>query len=496
VLFTNAISYMNPPIDPPERGKLPVFGYSRRGGLDFERFVKDPDVVCCHTVNGDVNMHDWFRGRENGLFRSKAHDDEFLSAITNDGLNGVTVRYNWFEPQPTAPEGWLWVKGCDAEAWPYPSAEYFSDYWTNIFIRTNPVMIVHSLQDLTMWMGREVSMSRFAKAYRSLPIGRYTRLMGLGLDRNVWIGTTQHRDETYGYIANPQWWEVEAQLAFAPGARAHDLIAGRPIVQDPWRVSLAPYGIRTFRVDGAEKGAPVGSCSATASARGQSAVREMVQAAAKGLEECRETLKNAGKLSLIEPLVRRAKDAVSSGDYSLAYETLTLYPYLSAAELLRERTHSPWIVRGWKLSNLMPKKGALKDVACPRLADDIGWRDVQEIPRSNRVLSYSTHGKQDGIAYLGLRINVPLAREWGLLLGHDGACALFVDGKLAALTPERRNPILEDRTQVTVELTKGTHEVMVALDTDSGMGWGITFRFQAPGNKSVRAAEFPCVAAE
>ena len=34
--------------------------------------------------------------------------------------------------------------------------------------------------------------------------------------------------------------------------------------------------------------------------------------------------------------------------------------------------------------------------------------------------------------------------------------------------------------QARVRLTKGTHEIMIAFDTNGGLGWGIFFCFEVP----------------
>jgi len=336
VLFTNANSYMNPPAEW-TGDKKSAWEYSRAGGLDIGQFIQDPDVICCHTVNGDVNYVEILTGKTPNEKHNRfaAHRDDFLSALTNDGKNGVTVRYNWYEPQPKAPEGWQWWhRYCDAEAWPFPSGEYFSDYWTNIFIRTNPTTIVHSLQDITMWNGRETDMARFAHAFRSIPVGKYTRLTGKGRDTNIWIAITSSGKDSYGYIANPQWWTVESTIELASGVSGADLIENKEISGRSWKLTLGPYEIRTFRFAGAGGGEIIGACQTEVSEKGKEFVKGMIAekrklvsdylqlAGAEG-EFVLKQLKDTGWPGLIEKMAESAEKAANSGDYSAAYEILT-----------------------------------------------------------------------------------------------------------------------------------------------------------------------------
>ena len=55
----------------------------------------------------------------------------------------------------------------------------------------------------------------------------------------------------------------------------------------------------------------------------------------------------------------------------------------------------------------------------------------------------------------------------------DGGVRLFVDGQPVFASPERRNPARPDRSVFPISLKKGPHEVVVALDTASGLGWGL-----------------------
>ncbi len=145
---------------------------------------------------------------------------------------------------------------------------------------------------------------------------------------------------------------------------------------------------------------------------------------------------------------------------------------------------SPWrsgFVTAWRLSRLQPKRKDVSLAPCAKLSDDLGWedRELASIPawfaNANPVFEHA-----DGIAYFGNRFRVSRPGRWTLHLGHDGGAALFIDGQRVLCETRRVNPCSPSRSQVTVELTKGDHEIVVAFDTDKGMGWGIAFSFETP----------------
>lgn len=397
VLFTNGNSFMNPPLDDP--APLPSFlDYARRGGLDLKPFLDDPDVAVCHTVNVDREFQAIMNGqlpREiNGRFA--AHRDDFLASLSNDGKNGIAVRCNWFEPQPRAPANWpWWHRSCTAEAWPYPSAEYFGDYWCNILIRSNPALVIHSLQDITMWMGRERDMARYAHALRSIPVGVYERLRGGGRDVNVWIAVTELAGAVYGYAANPHWWTVQAEIHLAPGVAGRDLITDMPIEGDVWRLALPPYAMRSFRLTGAPPASAVAACRALASPRGRAAVAEMVAACRREADAIVATQKDAvagdeldqlGYPALAQALAQQSADLAAAGDDGAAYELLTASA--DALRLARRRSQADLLLKGYATpaENIRAGNAALAR---------------KEYPAARRYFQFAA-GMQDPAGRLGL----------------------------------------------------------------------------------------------
>jgi len=164
------------------------------------------------------------------------------------------------------------------------------------------------------------------------------------------------------------------------------------------------------------------------------------------------------------------------------------------AEVPSRGGRSPF-VRTWRVSRLLPRK-ALAKVPCVGLSKDLGWRSVEAGGEIEGFVDVHrlTEGR-DGIVYFANRFRVDRQGVWTIRLGHDGGAKMFVDGRCVLTEPKRVNPAAPGRSSVAVPLKKGTHEIVIALDTDRGMGWGIFFAFEAPKGrpKGAGKAQLPKV---
>lgn len=499
-------SYLTPPLDEPADQALPsIFDYGRRGGIDLERIKHDPNMTLAAanvfvsldapgaaTISGDFEA--WLKGLHDqvGLGRALAHREATLRPFADDGKNALAVRYNWYEAQPRGPDYWLWTYS-SPESWPYPQDDYFADYWINSFVRASPRMILHPLMDIVLWNGRETSMSKFAQAFRSLPATAYTRLTGNGRDKNVWIALGAFEGNTYGYAANPYWWETEVTLTLAAGVRGLELTLNETLQDGQWRGRLAPYSMRTFKFEG-EPAEAIAGCSTAAAEAVRQDVDQRLDAWRRDLEQGRAALDRVERAPEFTAVIAGAEAALRSGDAADAYDRLTAYPAQGVRRLVELREYSPFITDGWMISRLLPREGRrdVREVG-PAAAHDaaLAWRPLNVTSKSNRLLPRAHYTDRDGFVYLANRIRVPVPGGWKLCVGHDGGCRVFLDGKEALVEPQRRNPIREDRTQAVVALDEGEHDLLVVFDLDHGMGWGLAMRFQAPDGAPRMAADFP-----
>jgi hypothetical protein len=197
--------------------------------------------------------------------------------------------------------------------------------------RSNPTWIPHTWTDVCDSPGRLHEQRLFARAYRSLPDGRYKRLTGNGLDRNIWISRTEKSGAAYAYAANLNWWKPEVTLRFAGGTQVHDCITDKPVplADGAWTFTMAPYSLQSFRLTGgglssaesripAKDRAYVEKQIRTALAQAQAVLTE----AKRREDECKDT--NGGEaLAELEGRVAAMKTALVAGDLAGAYTLIT-----------------------------------------------------------------------------------------------------------------------------------------------------------------------------
>jgi len=161
-------------------------------------------------------------------------------------------------------------------------------------------------------------------------------------------------------------------------------------------------------------------------------------------------------------------------------------------EPIDDKRFSPFVGK-WRLSRLVTTP--LSQIKAAKLSDpSLDWTDVRTDAVPEGFVNVSRrHGSNDGVCYVGTSVTVPRDGVWTVCLGHDGGVRLFVDGRQVLETPKRVNPAVPDRSKVNVRLSRGGHEIVAALKTDSGMGQGIMLRFMIPVSvrKLPRVPVFP-----
>jgi predicted dehydrogenase len=165
----------------------------------------------------------------------------------------------------------------------------------------------------------------------------------------------------------------------------------------------------------------------------------------------------------------------------------------SSGSVQLDKWSSPFVT-DWKVSKPVKKQGDVAAAKAVALDSRLSWQPVHA-DGDNMINVHRLYPEVDAIVYLGNRFKVAKSGTWTLLVGHDGGCQVFIDGKSVLCEPRRVNPASPDRSQATVRLSRGTHEIVCALDTDNGKGWGLFFRFEVP--KSARQSgvtpQFPVV---
>ena len=131
------------------------------------------------------------------------------------------------------------------------------------------------------------------------------------------------------------------------------------------------------------------------------------------------------------------------------------------------KTNPAWISH-WKISRLMARDEVGRTV---RMKDQLGWKPLRATDGLANV--HAVYGDKDGIACLAHRFHADKAGLWQVNLGHDGGVRVFVDGRQVFAEPRLENPARPGRSRFTVRLGRGSHELVIALDTHGGAGWGV-----------------------
>lgn len=87
------------------------------------------------------------------------------------------------------------------------------------------------------------------------------------------------------------------------------------------------------------------------------------------------------------------------------------------------------------------------------------------------------------LVFYSCRIKCQERMELEARLGYDGPAKMWVDGKEVFHDPNGTNPAAVDKAKVAFTVGKGTHEIMVCLDSNGGNAWGIRLRFLRTGVK-------------
>ncbi len=165
-----------------------------------------------------------------------------------------------------------------------------------------------------------------------------------------------------------------------------------------------------------------------------------------------------------------------------------LHPTLPPVEA---KWFSPFL-RCWRISELRPRpRGGVRNAPPVGLGDaTLGW---QPLPADTAgfVNVHDAVALQDGVVYLATRVRVDRAGTWNLHVGHDGGVRAFLDGREVLCTEGTVNPAPTLRSQAPMDLHPGEHEIVIALDTDQGRGWGVFARLEIPPGHRKGKAAFP-----
>lgn len=142
------------------------------------------------------------------------------------------------------------------------------------------------------------------------------------------------------------------------------------------------------------------------------------------------------------------------------------------------RAMTPFL-RDCRVSAFQPSAGKLEELTCPANLDALGLA-----PRRFAENFCSLHseiaqrGAVDEVVYYACAFSCAEPMKLALVLGYDGPVKAWVDGRELFHDPKGTNPATPSKGSARFDGGAGTHELVVALGTNSGMAWGIFLRLE------------------
>jgi alpha-galactosidase len=130
------------------------------------------------------------------------------------------------------------------------------------------------------------------------------------------------------------------------------------------------------------------------------------------------------------------------------------------------------------------RKAGVTRVLPPRDVATLGYAQAARLgfqPRTfdDSFLSRHKELQAAGAALVGyrFRIDCPTRMKLQALLAYDGPVKVWIDGREVFFDRNGTNPAGTDKAKIPFAASAGKHEILVALDSNSGNAWGIALRF-------------------
>ena len=479
-------------------------------GFDVQALKKDRGMVVTYSYSSPGTRHTeaGIRSPYGKTYRDLSHSETWHNLIANDGKGGAYIWSGFTEFGLKIPKGkWLFERACTLCAYPWPPGPYINDTFVNVLVRSNPTLMPHTWIDSNDPSGHLQEMRLFARAYRSLPNGKYRRLTGQGRDLNIWIEECQARGARYAYAANTNWWEAEVTLTFAPGAKVRDLIRDLPVKleNNQWKFRLGPYAVQTFRVEGNSGGDSVKAASAKLTSDPSPEITAAAERAETALAWAKENPEVApteeqktARRILVQGLERIAERR-KKGDLSGAYQIATSWQFNRAPRLVTAAI-IPWAIIGpfdnKERVGLDQSYGPETDYLAGKpfraryqtLSGDSAWQEKRGNIDGFLDLNPLFTPNEHVVAYAATEVNSPVEQPVLFHLGSDDGFKLWVNGKLVGECRAQRgaNP---DQNRVNASLVQGWNRILLKVDDIIG-NWAFFLTITDPQEKVIGVLRF------
>jgi sialate O-acetylesterase len=150
-------------------------------------------------------------------------------------------------------------------------------------------------------------------------------------------------------------------------------------------------------------------------------------------------------------------------------------PVFGPVPLGAPRAFTPF-VRSLRVSAILPHR------AVTSLPRRLSLRGVRFAPRAFDAEFCSRHEELQkagaALVWYACRIRCASPMRLAALLGYDGPVRVWLDGREVLCDPNGTNPAVQDARAIPFRARRGTHEIVVALDSHDGLAWGVFLRFE------------------
>lgn len=194
---------------------------------------------------------------------------EVTSAYDRKTHRYVLVRTSWDENAIAAPgviygnrnpayllDGdWVVSHQSRVRALLQPSGVHAREGFMQALVSADPEALMYGFNDANLNVGHEQEIRTFARVYTHLPAEKFDTALDTGFDSNLVIRTLTKDGQSYLYVVNPGYWQIEGELNLAAAGRLVDVVTGEAAQvqsqdgQTVLPVSLEPYGLTAFRAD-------------------------------------------------------------------------------------------------------------------------------------------------------------------------------------------------------------------------------------------------------
>jgi hypothetical protein len=394
---------------------------------------------------------------------------------------------------------WIFKGGTfSAAAYSLGSRDFVRDRLVTSLWHWDPSYLVMAWCDSFQVMGNEENLRRFALAFRSLPVGKYTLLSGTGADRNVAIKQLQGRP--VWAILNPSPWPITVELSLSPGASLQDRVTGHSLPAQAGTATVELRACDLVVVEGTPGAALTGvkvTTSPEALSYLQARVADYHQLLATAQRQSAAVA--AADLAGMTAAATKLDADLQSGDLLTAWLVLEGWegrrPYVDCRNAI---SPSNWRVIGpfpfLSAKPLQPDYGPEADLLAgkPPAASyptgsgrALSWTRLQ-IPaqEAQAIHCYTLYGESpNSVAYAFAHLSSPVAQKVRFVLGSDDGAKVWLNGQVLEENEIARGLHLGDDV-FAGNLRAGDNMLLLKVEQYVG-GWDVAFRLETPDGQPV-----------